>query len=643
MRILTVLTLFTLLATGIAVADPALGGGRGLFRVQDARVEEDGALVFANRWAFQYVDTADADARLAGPLYGMELNYAPFPMLEMFGSLVGIADWRFQAPNFYDWQGQTLGAKLSIPFIPVLKLAGSAHWNMEKTHTYAGYLDGHQEPGKQWRAIGALRLWEIYKTLPTIMVNYGQGFHWPSFIKETDTDPLPGNFLGGGIEFASNALDIFVEATSRVPTGSDFFTSGAAATITPGVRIKIPYFHINGGVELGLTDNVPDYRGIAGFSIVSPFPKPPRKPFGRIAGKVQDARSGLPLDARVMLSGARSGAVKTDPKTGVFFLQKTPVGVIVVEATKEGYIPEAVPLVITDQGYATYTFNLKPLVPYGTIAGRVTDVYTGKPLEATVSFVAAEVPAITSNGVTGFFRVDNVPAGLLTVKVERAGYFPHEQIAEIEDGGVTKLNVALASLDMKGMFRGKVLDKQTGAGIPATLTFTAPPRGAMTAGNDGTFASELPAGNYDLKVEAVGYLPQTSSFAVNKGDTVNRTFEMVAKGMVLTLKGVYFEFGKATLRTESYVALTEAAQVMKDNPDIIVEIQGHTDNVGSDKANQTLSEKRAYAVMNWLAQYGGIAPARLSAKGYGESQPIASNDTDEGRQLNRRVDFAIAK
>jgi outer membrane protein OmpA-like peptidoglycan-associated protein len=113
--------------------------------------------------------------------------------------------------------------------------------------------------------------------------------------------------------------------------------------------------------------------------------------------------------------------------------------------------------------------------------------------------------------------------------------------------------------------------------------------------------------------------------------------------MVLTLKGVYFDFAKATLRTESYPALMEAIQILKDNPDIQVEIQGHTDNIGSDAFNQKLSERRAYAVMNFLIQYGGISPARLSAKGYGEKMPIASNETPEGRQLNRRVDFVILK
>jgi outer membrane protein OmpA-like peptidoglycan-associated protein len=118
---------------------------------------------------------------------------------------------------------------------------------------------------------------------------------------------------------------------------------------------------------------------------------------------------------------------------------------------------------------------------------------------------------------------------------------------------------------------------------------------------------------------------------------------MVSKGMVLTLKGVYFELGKSKLRTESYPALTEAAQIMKANPDIRVEIQGHTCSIGSDESNQKLSEKRAYAVVNFLVQYGGVDPKRLTAKGYGEGSPIAPNDTDEGRQLNRRVDFVILK
>ncbi len=636
------MSLLLLLASS-TFADPALGGGRGLFRIQDARVEEDGALVFATRWMFKRTNLGDNVTSHRGPLYGMEMNYAPFPFCEFFGSLVGVIDFR-TSPNdlFYDWQGQILGAKLSIPFIPVLKLAGMGQFAMPKSNytfkEYDGFLDRLFTDQHSWRALASLRLWELYKTLPTLMFNYGQTFSSPS-----------QRFAGVGVEFSSNAIDLFVEATSEADAGAGLTALWGKdytprARIAPGARIKMGVFHLNGGVELGLTDSVPTYEAIFGITFVSPFPKPPEKPWGRLVGKVEDVRSGMPLAAKIRFIKRHLPTLKTDPENGTFFLEKLPAGVVIVEASKEGYIPEAVPLVVPDKGYATYTFKLKPLVPYGTVAGRIYDTYNGKPLEAQVTFVATSIPPVTSNAVTGFFRSDNVPAGLVAVKIEKEGYFPEERAIEVEDGAVTKLNIGLTSLEMKGILSGKVVDKQTLAPLQATISFTQGEKPSFTTDSaTGAFNLELPVGTYEIKVDAPGYIVQTSSFTINKGETTERTFELVSKGMVLTLRGVYFEFGKATLRTESYPALMEAAQIMKDNPDIMVEIQGHTDNIGSDQANQTLSEKRAYAVMNFLVQYGGIDPKRLTAKGYGESRPIASNDTDEGRQLNRRVEFVILK
>lgn len=632
----------TIFLTG-GYADPALGGGRGLFRVQDARVEEDGALVFATRWMFSRTNFGENVTLYRGPLYGMEMNYAPYPFCEFFGSLVGVVDFRTN-PNalFYDWQGQVLGAKLSFSFLPVVKLAAAGSWVMPKnTYNFKetdGFLDQLTSEQNSWRALGSFRFWELHKTLPTIMLNYGQTL---SGEKQ--------NFAGLGIEIASNAIDLFIEATSEAEASAGFSALlgknyTPRARLTPGARIKMGVLHLNGGVELGLTNAVPEYEAILGLSFVSPFPKPPEKPWGRLVGKVEDARSALPLEANIRFIKRHLPTLKTNPENGTFFLEKLPAGVVVVEASKEGYIPEAVPLVIPDKGYATYTFKLKPLVPYGTVAGRVSDVYTGKPLEATLSFIGTNVSPVTSNPTTGFFRSDNVPAGLVIVRAEKEGYFPEERAVEVEDGGVTKLNFALSSLEMKGILKGKVVDKQTGTPLPATISFIQGERPLFSNdANTGEFQLELPVGTYEIKVETQGYLPQTSSFTIAKSETIYRTFELVAKGIVLTLKGVYFEFGKATLRTESYLALMEAAQIMKDNPDIQVEIHGHTDNIGSDRSNQVLSEKRAYAVMNFLVQYGGIGPNRLTARGFGESRPIASNDTEEGRQLNRRVEFVILK
>lgn len=109
-----------------------------------------------------------------------------------------------------------------------------------------------------------------------------------------------------------------------------------------------------------------------------------------------------------------------------------------------------------------------------------------------------------------------------------------------------------------------------------------------------------------------------------------------------TLEDVFFDTGKSTLRPESYKALNEFVEMMKAKPSLIVEIGGHTDNVGSAESNQILSLNRANAVKNYL-QSKGINSKRIETKGYGDTQPIASNNTEEGRQKNRRTVVNIIK
>lgn len=107
-----------------------------------------------------------------------------------------------------------------------------------------------------------------------------------------------------------------------------------------------------------------------------------------------------------------------------------------------------------------------------------------------------------------------------------------------------------------------------------------------------------------------------------------------------TLDNVQFDFGKATLRPESFTELGELVSYLKNKDDIKVEIAGHTDNVGKDADNLKLSQLRADAIRNYVIKKG-IQPARIIAKGYGATEPIADNDTDEGRQLNRRTEVRV--
>jgi outer membrane protein OmpA-like peptidoglycan-associated protein len=107
------------------------------------------------------------------------------------------------------------------------------------------------------------------------------------------------------------------------------------------------------------------------------------------------------------------------------------------------------------------------------------------------------------------------------------------------------------------------------------------------------------------------------------------------------LKNIFFDFGKATLRPESFAELDRLSKLLEEFKTMRIEISGHTDNKGSDDINNKLSTNRAKAVVDYLVQYKDIDGSRLEFKGYGKSQPIAPNDTDANRQLNRRTEFKV--
>jgi outer membrane protein OmpA-like peptidoglycan-associated protein len=108
----------------------------------------------------------------------------------------------------------------------------------------------------------------------------------------------------------------------------------------------------------------------------------------------------------------------------------------------------------------------------------------------------------------------------------------------------------------------------------------------------------------------------------------------------VVLKNIFFDVNKFELKPESQVELDKVIQLLNDNPSVKVEISGHTDNVGKPADNLTLSNNRAKAVVNYLISKK-IAVQRLTAKGYGETKPVADNKTETGRALNRRTEMKI--
>ncbi|HMB92157.1 MAG TPA: OmpA family protein [Rhodothermales bacterium] len=140
------------------------------------------------------------------------------------------------------------------------------------------------------------------------------------------------------------------------------------------------------------------------------------------------------------------------------------------------------------------------------------------------------------------------------------------------------------------------------------------------------------------RAESPSYLSHFRVFAGGE-EQYDALYEALeAEGRIAT-QGILFDTGSDVLRPESTPTLQEIGQTLKDYPDLRLAIEGHTDNVGSEAANQALSEARAAAVKAFLVAAYGLDETRLEAHGFGPSKPMASNDTPEGRQQNRRVEL----
>ncbi len=168
----------------------------------------------------------------------------------------------------------------------------------------------------------------------------------------------------------------------------------------------------------------------------------------------------------------------------------------------------------------------------------------------------------------------------------------------------------------------------------------------VTSGKNGTCSLLLPKDDtYKVKYKSFINQKEYNSFTIPGEEgklTIEVDIQMEEEEKTFVLRDVFFDTGKTTLRPESFKALNELTEAMKVKPTLVIEIGGHTDNVGTPQSNFILSQGRADAVRNHLIK-NKIAPNRITAKGYGDTLPVAHNDTDEGRQKNRRTEVKIIK
>lgn len=203
------------------------------------------------------------------------------------------------------------------------------------------------------------------------------------------------------------------------------------------------------------------------------------------------------------------------------------------------------------------------------------------------------------------------------------------------------------------VFKGKTIDAITKKPVQADIEIIDNTTGQVietftTNSATGKFLITLASGkNYGIAVKAEGYLFHSENFDIPSGSAdnlVNKVIELknIAVGSKIALRNIFFDTGKSTLRSESNAELDRLVKLLKDVPSLEIEISGHTDNTGSASLNEKLSQARAEAVVNYLKSKG-IAASRLTSMGYGARQPIATNNTSDGRQQNRRTEFEIKK
>lgn len=199
--------------------------------------------------------------------------------------------------------------------------------------------------------------------------------------------------------------------------------------------------------------------------------------------------------------------------------------------------------------------------------------------------------------------------------------------------GVVKDATTSESLDSKF----EIIDIETGKIIIESYSEKA----------TGEFLVTVPTGkSYALNVSKTGYLFYSDNFSVKDASKAKEPFQLnillnpLKEGSSITLNNIFFDTNSSDLKPESKTELEKLSAFLKQNAKVKVEISGHTDNVGEDKSNLFLSDKRAKSVVDYIIK-SGIAAERLLAKGYGETKPITTNDSEEGRAKNRRTECRI--
>ncbi|WP_018341945.1 OmpA family protein [Cytophaga aurantiaca] len=286
-----------------------------------------------------------------------------------------------------------------------------------------------------------------------------------------------------------------------------------------------------------------------------------------------------------------------------------------------------------------------------------TDEVTKKPITATITCVDAQsnksmLPVYINNGQG--IQTELYADRMYIFSIQRKGYKTITDTINLLDINISSKIVQTYELIPDGTaepvmqtLSGRVVNKTTQSPLEANILFFKTDSKVLikkvTSAADGSYSIILPVALYSVQVEKDDYVNENTSVEVVEGNQKQTAYFQlipIKVGETLQLPNVYFARGGVDLLESSNESLDQLYTLLLDNPTMRIELLGYTDNQGDPALNIQLSEKRVAAIKDYLVAKG-ISSARITGKGYGGAKPIASNATEETRQLNRRVEFKI--
>ena len=279
-----------------------------------------------------------------------------------------------------------------------------------------------------------------------------------------------------------------------------------------------------------------------------------------------------------------------------------------------------------------YMYDENSALALGGVAVEITNVETGKVLQKNTNR-------------QGLLQGRFAP-GTYQISATKNGYYPSDtilQTVEVFDFDTLRLPLERIPAPIIYTLCMNIYDVETQEPIEAAVRLTSANDTvvlyAAQSADDGFIETPLTEGDYIAHMTATGYMPKDDTLHFVR-DTFDLYMQHIKEGIKVKIENLFFATNKTYILPQSEQAMSDLANFLLENPSVKIHIVGHTDAVGSDEANQILSEGRANSVRNDLIKRG-VAAERMTAEGKGEREFVADNDTEEGRQLNRRVEFTI--